>query len=75
MTAFDILMEPAAMALNYWNWENGVVPFQNYLAWFVLSFIFTYTGLKLKAISFKIPSIPVHAYFAQLAYFLIVSIR
>ncbi len=75
MTAFDYLMEPAAMALNYWNWENGEVPFLNYMAWFILSFIFTYSGLKSKALSFPVPIIPVHAYFAQLAYFIVVTLK
>jgi putative membrane protein len=33
------LMEPAAMKLDLWHWEGGTVPLQNYLAWFVISFV------------------------------------
>ena len=37
---FDYSMEPVAMALDYWNWEGGVIPLQNYAAWGVIAFIF-----------------------------------
>jgi putative membrane protein len=42
MVAIDILMEPVAMALDFWHWENGQIPYQNYLAWFVVSFGINY---------------------------------
>jgi len=37
--AFDILLEPVAIKLSYWIWENNVVPVQNYIAWFLIAFI------------------------------------
>lgn len=38
-TAFDWVMEPAAIHLGYWTWTAGAgeIPLQNYLAWFVIS--------------------------------------
>ena len=39
MTLFDFIMEPVAVELGYWSWENGIIPFQNYAAWFLISFI------------------------------------
>lgn len=36
-TAFDWIMEPVAMALGYWTWENHHIPIQNYVAWFGIS--------------------------------------
>ena len=36
---FDYLLEPVAMNLGYWNWENGIIPVQNYIAWFLISFM------------------------------------
>jgi len=30
---FDWIMEPLAIGLNYWTWESGVIPLQNYLSW------------------------------------------
>lgn len=40
MTAYDWLMEPAAIDLGMWSWAGEAIPLQNYLAWFVLSFTF-----------------------------------
>lgn len=40
MTAYDWLMEPAAVDLGMWAWAGGIIPLQNYLAWFVLSALF-----------------------------------
>jgi len=37
MTAVDWVMEPAAVALDYWHWRSPEIPLQNYLAWFVIS--------------------------------------
>lgn len=36
-TAFDWVMEPLAMGLDYWQWEGNVIPLQNYLAWFLIA--------------------------------------
>ena len=36
-TAFDFIMEPVAIRLDYWHWAGGAIPFQNYAAWFVLA--------------------------------------
>ena len=35
---FDFVMEPVAMALDYWTWQAENIPLQNYLAWFVIAF-------------------------------------
>lgn len=37
----DFLIEPVAMKLNYWSWENDLVPIQNYISWFFLCFVFS----------------------------------
>ena len=36
-TAFNFIMEPVAIRLDYWHWAGGAIPFQNYAAWFVLA--------------------------------------
>jgi bisanhydrobacterioruberin hydratase len=36
-TLFDFVMEPVAMKLDYWMWDGGVIPLQNYIAWAVIS--------------------------------------
>jgi putative membrane protein len=37
MTSLDFLVEPVAMKLDFWNWENEIIPLQNYLMWFITS--------------------------------------
>jgi len=40
MTGLDVLIEPVAIRLDFWSWGGlGEIPMQNYLAWFVISFI------------------------------------
>lgn len=37
-TLYDFILEPFATTVkHYWNWSGGVIPLQNYAAWFVLS--------------------------------------
>lgn len=74
MMIFDIMMEPAATALGYWHWESGSPPIQNYVAWFLVSFVFAFTGFSLRLFEGRTPLIAVHAYFAQLIYFLLVTV-
>ena len=69
MVCFDLLMEPAAVKLNYWMWMDNHIPLQNYLVWFGLSFIFATIGLQTGVFRRQLPRIAVHFYFAQLAYF------
>lgn len=41
MVIFDWLMEPVAIALNMWHWALDIIPYKNYIAWFMISaFIF-----------------------------------
>lgn len=40
MVMLDILMEPVAVRLGFWSWEQGSIPFQNYLAWGIVSLFF-----------------------------------
>jgi putative membrane protein len=37
MTGLDFFIEPVAMKLGFWGWENNIIPFQNYVMWFVTS--------------------------------------
>ncbi len=36
---FDYFLEPVAAKLNYWDWDNDVVPTGNYITWFILSYV------------------------------------
>ena len=37
MTLLDILIEPVAIRLDFWSWTEGIIPLQNYVAWYVIS--------------------------------------
>ncbi|MEO8794460.1 MAG: carotenoid biosynthesis protein [Daejeonella sp.] len=39
LVLLDILIEPIAIKFDYWRWDEMNIPFQNYIAWFVFSFI------------------------------------
>jgi putative membrane protein len=41
IVGFDYIMEEVAMKLDYWKWEGGIIPIQNYIAWFCISLIFS----------------------------------
>jgi len=40
MVVYDVILEQMAPALDMWYWLGDVIPFQNYLSWFVLAIIF-----------------------------------
>lgn len=40
MTAYDVLLEPVAIQYHFWHWNEGAIPFRNYVAWFLISLIF-----------------------------------
>jgi putative membrane protein len=35
----DFMIEPVAMEIGFWNWENNIVPIQNYVGWAIISFL------------------------------------
>lgn len=68
----DFVLEPVAVKLNYWNWEGGVIPIKNYLAWFLvgfgLSMLFFRTKIKFSS------NLILHYLYAQILFFLILRI-
>lgn len=48
MTALDVLIEPIAMRLDYWQWPAGQVPFHNFAGWFVVAFCFQIVFLAVR---------------------------
>jgi len=47
-TAYDWVMEPVAVKLGYWQWQNGVIPMYNYLCWFIISLRIALLANKMK---------------------------
>lgn len=40
MVFYDLFLEPVAIWLDMWQWEMVEIPLQNYVAWFIISFVF-----------------------------------
>jgi putative membrane protein len=36
-TCFDLILEPVAIKLHFWSWQNDHIPAFNYTCWFVIS--------------------------------------
>ncbi|MBL7859679.1 MAG: carotenoid biosynthesis protein [Cyclobacteriaceae bacterium] len=70
--AIDWLIEPVAMYFDFWNWENGVVPVQNFIGWFLTSVWMQtlYHLTKVKAEN----RLALPFYFIQLFFFLILNL-
>lgn len=37
MVVYDVVMEPVAVYIGMWSWRDNIIPWQNYLAWFLIS--------------------------------------
>ncbi len=72
MVAFDIILEPAAIALNMWSWGGSEIPIQNYVAWFVISVVFL-TIMQVAKIRTNNP-ISKHMFMVQLVFFMFLNI-
>lgn len=72
MVAYDLLLEPVAIRLDFWQWGGGAIPLQNYLAWFVISFVFLLIWNLAKAKTSNPVSNTLLA--AQLSFFLILNL-
>jgi uncharacterized membrane protein len=46
MVALDVLIEPVAVALDFWQWENAVIPIQNFVMWFANGFYYSTNSSK-----------------------------
>jgi bisanhydrobacterioruberin hydratase len=42
MLLYDLNLEPSAIELGLWNWQNVSIPIQNYVSWFVIAFVMHY---------------------------------
>ncbi len=69
---FDIMMEPVAIRLHYWEWNAGFIPVSNYYSWFGISFISSliYDALKIKT-NDRLPEI---YFIIQLTFFILLSL-
>jgi len=71
MVILDLSLETVAVKLDFWTWENDIVPIQNYVVWFIVAFIFLifFHNLDLK----KLNRIAVALFIIQYIFFFILS--
>ncbi|HNW60182.1 MAG TPA: carotenoid biosynthesis protein [bacterium] len=74
MLVFDAVMEPAAVRLDYWQWQGNLIPPQNYVAWFLFSLFYSAAAWRLGLFRNGLPAFCRHAWLAQLFYFLLVRL-
>ncbi|PWD98194.1 carotenoid biosynthesis protein [Marinilabilia rubra] len=72
MTGYDVFLEPIAMATNMWGWKGQIVPVQNYLAWFIISFIF-FSIFKVSKNSYNNP-VAERLIVSQIAFFVLLNL-
>lgn len=48
LVLLDYFIEPVAMKYDFWDWKNGQIPLQNFVAWFIISFVFLLYFYKAK---------------------------
>jgi putative membrane protein len=71
-TCFDFILEPAAVKLHFWSWENGQVPLLNYLCWFIISAILLVVKMYFKTI--RINSFAISLLIIQALFFLMLNL-
>lgn len=69
---FDLVLEPVAIKLDYWNWTSGLIPLSNYYSWFAVSFIaaLLYDLMKIR-INERLPEV---YFMIQLIFFVLLSV-
>ena len=66
--AFDFILEPVAIGLNYWSWEGGNIPLQNYFAWFVIG---TFSAILFTLLKVRInDEVPGYYFIMQFLFFI-----
>ncbi len=67
MVFLDLIIEVSAPRFDFWKFDNGVVPLQNYLGWFFIALIaHLFLQKIIKVFRFRIS---LHIYIAILAFF------
>lgn len=68
MTFYDLVLEPTAIRLDFWTWKDDIIPIQNYIAWFCVSFVFLSIGFLFKFVKTQ-NKMAVYLFYVQLAFF------
>jgi putative membrane protein len=69
MVFYDLIMEQVADHLQMWTFKGGIVPFRNYISWFVMA-LFLNSILKLTGIKISNKLAPL-IFYCQLVFFVV----
>lgn len=48
LVGLDFLIEPVAIAFDFWTWTENNIPLKNYVAWYGIAFVFSYFMIYFK---------------------------
>lgn len=68
MVVLDWFIEPVAVALDFWHWENGQIPSHNFIGWFWVSLLL-FGCTNLARLKWK-NDISVYLYLCMLVFFI-----
>jgi uncharacterized membrane protein len=72
MVCLDYLIEPVAIHLDFWHWQNEQIPIQNFQSWFLIAFLLNYIFLRGRFL--KSNHLAVLLFFLQFAFFISINI-
>jgi len=73
MIIYDLVLEQLAPKLDFWHWENNIIPMQNYIAWFCIA-VFFHSLLKIYKIK-TINTLSLTIYLCQVLFFFALLFR
>ncbi|MCH7412979.1 carotenoid biosynthesis protein [Belliella sp. R4-6] len=72
MVLLDVLIEPVAVKLDFWSWENDLIPASNFVGWLGVAFLIQLIYRKSNFI--KINPLSLYLLFNLAAFFLLLNI-
>jgi len=72
MLLYDIILEQLAPQMDMWSWQDSVVPLQNYIAWWIIGFLFI-GFIKISKIETKNP-VAILLFMSQFLFFIVLFI-
>lgn len=72
MLLIDFFIEPVAIQLDYWSWDQGTIPWFNYFCWFVIALAMQ--GFYFKFELAKTNNVHSFLYVIQLLFFITLNI-
>jgi len=72
MLIYDIVLEQVAPKMDMWHWQDGDIPIQNYIAWYLIALCFVFL-IKTFKIKTKNPMGPI-LFVCQFIFFLFLNV-